>query len=152
MEANSTCENRFFWLRGYHRLQTKEQALRLSLSLTWSMVRSTSSCGNLDMMAVAVQQTPLVPIASVEGIFEPHVGASETVIRFIPSDARSYDHNYLFSSVEKPWRTLNCILLTRIPPNQSGGGRLSAHNYREFSSDLWYLTWPRMGYPVPTPL
>lgn len=90
--------------------------MRLFLSSTWSMVRSISSCGNLDMMAVAVQQTsPLVPIASVEDIFEPHcVDASETSIRFISTDARPSAPTYPFSSVEKPWQIPNCILSPRV--------------------------------------
>ena len=56
VEASSTCANRCFRLRGDHRLETKEQALRLILSSTWSMMRSISSCGNPDMMVVGAQQ------------------------------------------------------------------------------------------------
>jgi len=55
MEASSTCANRCFRLRGDHRLETKEQALRLILPSTWSTMRSISSCGNPDMMVVAAQ-------------------------------------------------------------------------------------------------
>lgn len=55
-EVNSTCANRYFRLRGDHWLQIKEHALRVSLSLTRSIMRSISSCGNPDMMVVAVQQ------------------------------------------------------------------------------------------------
>ena len=54
-DLNSTCTNRRFWLRADHRLQTKEQALRLLLSGMWSMMWSKSSCGNSDMMMVVVE-------------------------------------------------------------------------------------------------
>jgi len=136
LEANFTCVNRCFRLRGDHRLQTKEQALRLFLSPTWSMVRSISSCGNLDMMVVAIQQALLVLIASVEDIFEPHVGASETAIRFISSDARSSEPTYLYLAYPNPSESKRrrSVLRTQLS---------------RFPSDLWYLTWPRMEYPVP---
>ena len=60
MEVNSSCANRCFRLRRDHWPQTKEQALRLFLSWTWSMMWSISSCGNPDMMVVVVQQYLLV--------------------------------------------------------------------------------------------
>jgi len=61
-------------------------------------------------MVVVVQQAPPVPIASVGDIFGPHVDTSGTAIRFISLDVRSPEPTYPFSSVEKPWQTLNWIL------------------------------------------
>jgi len=67
-------------------------------------------------MVVAVQQAALVPIASVEDIFKPPVGASLGL------------QSGLYPQICAHPNPLICILLTRIPPNQSGGGQLSAHN------------------------
>jgi len=66
------------------------------------------------MIVVTVQQAPPVPIASVEDIFEPHVGASGTAICFTALDVRSPELTYPFSSVEKPWQTLNWVLPARV--------------------------------------
>ena len=107
-DLSLTCTNRRFRLRADHRLQTNEQALRLLLSEIWSMMWSTSSCGNSRMMAVVVEGPSPTHVFTFSHL-QAATGNAVTAQCDPHRPPQTHSRTYLLSNAEDPRSTLNDI-------------------------------------------